>query len=154
MSCCWNGFPWSLSPPVYIVHRSRQVFQVISCVGADLLYMGSSWSSNLCSSMWGGPKGYIAYEFNPNSLVVSRMSSSSDIVMGGRLPYNCSFVECCLQDLFNTARSILVWFLSRFFSIRLVNVHMVHPCSSIDTTTAWKKTAFYFIRQAWLSYDQ
>ena len=29
-------------------------------------------------------------------------------VMGGRWPYTCSFVGCCLQDLFNIARSILV----------------------------------------------
>ena len=28
-------------------------------------------------------------------------------VMGGRLPYCCCFVGCCLQDLFNIARSIL-----------------------------------------------
>ena len=29
-------------------------------------------------------------------------------VMGGRRPYNWCFVGCCLQDLFNIARSILV----------------------------------------------
>ena len=29
-------------------------------------------------------------------------------VMSGRWPYSCCFVECCLQDLFNIARSILV----------------------------------------------
>ena len=29
-------------------------------------------------------------------------------VMGDRWPYSCCFVECCLQDLFNIARSILV----------------------------------------------
>ena len=29
-----------------------------------------------------------------------------------------------------------------FFSIRLVSVHIVHPCSSIDTTAAWKKLRF------------
>ena len=29
-------------------------------------------------------------------------------VMGGRWPYSWFFVECCLQDLFNIARSILV----------------------------------------------
>ena len=28
-------------------------------------------------------------------------------VMGGRWPYSCCFVGCCLQDLFNIARSIL-----------------------------------------------
>ena len=29
-------------------------------------------------------------------------------VMGGKWPYSCCFVGCCLQDLFNIARSILV----------------------------------------------
>ena len=29
-------------------------------------------------------------------------------VMGGRCPYSCCFVGCCLHDLFNIARSILV----------------------------------------------
>ena len=28
-------------------------------------------------------------------------------VMEGRWPYSCCFVECCLQDSFNIARSIL-----------------------------------------------
>ena len=54
--------------------------------------------------------------------------------IGGR----CRFVECCLQDLFNTARSIFVQLLSSFFSIRLVSVHVVHSYSSIDTIAAWK----------------
>ena len=30
------------------------------------------------------------------------------LVMGGRWPYSCCFVGCCLQDLFNIAHSILV----------------------------------------------
>ena len=29
-------------------------------------------------------------------------------VMGGKWPYSCCFVGCCLQDLFNIAHSILV----------------------------------------------
>ena len=30
------------------------------------------------------------------------------LVMGGRWPYSCCFVGCCLQDLFNIAHNILV----------------------------------------------
>ena len=63
-------------------------------------------------------------------------------VMGGKWPYSCCFVGCCLQDLFKIARSILVQLLSTFFSICLVSVHVVHPYSSIDTTAAWKKLLF------------
>ena len=31
-------------------------------------------------------------------------------VMGGRCPYSCCFMGCCLQDLFNTTCNILVQF--------------------------------------------
>ena len=54
------------------------------------------------------------------------------------------FVECCFQDLFNIARSILVQFPSSFFSICLVSVHLVHPYCRIDMTIAWKKLRFTF----------
>ena len=74
-------------------------------------------------------------------------------VMGGRWPYSCCFVGCCLCDLYNIARSILVLLPSRFFSICLVHVvhsysesmervHVVHPYRSIDTTATWKKLRF------------
>ena len=63
-------------------------------------------------------------------------------VMGSWWPCSCCFVGCCLHDLFNKARSILVWLPSNFFSIRLFSVHVVHPYSSIDTTAAWKKLHF------------
>ena len=33
-------------------------------------------------------------------------------VMGGRWPYSWGFVGCCLQDMFNIARSILQWLIS------------------------------------------
>ena len=63
-------------------------------------------------------------------------------VMGGSWPYSRCFVGCCLQDLFNIARSILEYLPSSLFSIRFVSVHVVHPYSSIDTTAAWKKLRF------------
>ena len=70
-------------------------------------------------------------------------------VMGGRWLYTC-FVMCCLHVLFNIARCILVELASKFFSIRLVSVQVVHPYSSIDTTTA----EIYFIGQFWIPYDR
>ena len=60
-------------------------------------------------------------------------------VMGGRWPYSWCFLGCCLQDLFNISRSILVQLPSSFFSIRLISVHEVHPYSRIDTIADWKK---------------
>ena len=51
-------------------------------------------------------------------------------------------VGCCFQDLFNTTRSILVQFVSSFFSRRLVSVHVMCPSNSNDTTAAWKNSRF------------
>ena len=62
--------------------------------------------------------------------------------IGGRWLYGCCFLGYCLQDLFNIARSILVKLPSSLLSIRLVNVHLMHPYSSIDTTAALKKLHF------------
>ena len=63
-------------------------------------------------------------------------------MMGGKWPYSCCFVGCCLHDLFNIAHNILAELLSSFFSTCLVSVHVVHPYSSIDTTAASKKLCF------------
>ena len=96
-----------LSPPVSIVHRSQEA---ISCIGTELLYIGSSWSSCLCLSMWRDPREYMLMcstlhlQKWPACLVRLTLIV---YVMGGRWPYSCCFVGCCLQDLFNTARSIL-----------------------------------------------
>ena len=60
--------------------------------------------------------------------------------MGGKWPYSGSFMGCCFQDLFKTARSILMLFSSNFFSMRFVQV--VQPYSSSGITTAWKKSNF------------
>ena len=55
--------------------------------------------------------------------------------MGSGWVYSCRFEGCCFQDLFNTARSILLQMLSSFFS-------MAHLYSSTHTTSAWKKLHF------------
>ena len=71
--------------------------------------------------------------------------------MGGRWPYSCCFKGCCFQDLFNIAHSILVQFLSSFFSICFVSIHVVHPYSRIDTTAACKKKNYILIH--WMETD-
>ena len=63
-------------------------------------------------------------------------------VMGGRWPNRWCLVGCCRQDLFKIARSIIVKLPSSFFSSCVVRVQVVHPYSSIDTTTASKKLRF------------
>ena len=56
----------------------------------------------------------------------------------GKSPYGCCFVRFCAKDLFNMARSILVPFLSTFFSIRYVSASVVHPYNSTDTAAERK----------------
>ena len=106
-----------------------------------------SYSSNTCTSVWRGPWENVTYEFVHTSPTVSCMFC---------LPYLGDFWDDRLravqlqfsghyfQDLFNIARSILVQFSSSFFSIRLVSVHVVHPCSSTDTTAAWKNCVLFY----------
>ena len=66
-------------------------------------------------------------------------------VMGGWWSYSCCFVRCCLLDLFNIARSILVLLPSSLFSIHLVRVRVVHLYNSIDTIVAWKRLRFILL---------
>ena len=51
--------PDPLSPSFSIVHHLPKIFKALSIIGTELLYEGPSWSSCLCSSMWGGPQEYI-----------------------------------------------------------------------------------------------
>ena len=50
-----------------------------SCIGTELLYIGSIWSSCLSSFMWWGPQEYVNYRFALTSPAVSRMSGSSNL---------------------------------------------------------------------------
>ena len=70
MSRHQHGYPW---PFPYC-----QVFRVTSCIGTELLYVGSSLSFCLCSSIWRGPQDFISYELVLNSPAGSRMSGSSN----------------------------------------------------------------------------
>ena len=67
-----------LSSPLSIVHCLQQVFRFTSGIGTELLYVDSSWSSCLYSSMWRGPQECTTYELVPTSPAVSRMSGSSN----------------------------------------------------------------------------
>ena len=73
-----TDIPDPLSPPLPIVNCFREVLRTTSRIGTELLYIGSSWSSCLCSSMCRSPLEYISYELVLTSLAMSRMSSSSN----------------------------------------------------------------------------
>ena len=71
--------PDPLSPLLPNFHCFRQVFRVTSPISTELLYVGSSWSSCLCLSVWRGSQEYIPYEFVPTSPAVFRMLGSSNL---------------------------------------------------------------------------
>ena len=143
-----TDIPDPLSSPLSIVHCFRQVFKVTSYIGTELLYVCSSWSSYLCSSMWRGPLEYITYELVLISLAVYRISGTSNfdsfrdgwqvavqLLLYGVLPP--WLVQYCSQH------SCIVPL--KLFPVRLVSVHVVHPYSSIGTTAAWKKQRFILL---------
>ena len=86
----------------------REIFKATSCIGTELLYIGSSRTFCLCSYMWKGPQEYVTYEFALTSPACLVRLTWIVFVMGGQWPKSCCFVSCCLLDLFNIARSILV----------------------------------------------
>ena len=75
MSRYQHGYSWpslAISPyrPLLTADTSR--------IGTELLYVGSNWTSCLCSSMWRDLQEYITHELVPTSPVVSRVSGSSN----------------------------------------------------------------------------
>ena len=72
---CEHGSLWTS----LTTHLYRLSLQATSCIGTELLCIGYSWSSCLCSSMWRGPQEYVAYEHVLTSLVVSHMSGLSNL---------------------------------------------------------------------------
>ena len=76
LSCRQHRYPDPLSPPLPIIHCFRQVFRATPRICTKLLYVGSSWSHCLCSSMWRGPQEYITFELVPTTPAVSCMSGS------------------------------------------------------------------------------
>ena len=131
-----------LSAHVSIIHRSLEILKSISSIGTELLYIGSSWPSCLCSSMWMNPPEYITDKFVWWCLACLVRLTWIAFVVGCRWPYSCFCVRCFLLDLFNIVRSNLVKQPSSCVSIRLVTAHVVHPYSRIDSTVAGKKLNF------------
>ena len=106
-----TDIPDPLSVFLPIVHSIWQVFRAISLILTELLIVGLSWSSWFCTAICGVHRSSslmstsILFQQCPAFLV--RLTWIV-FVMSGRWSYNCCYVGCCLQDLFNIARSILV----------------------------------------------
>ena len=81
--------PEPLWPPLPIIHCFRQVLRSTSRIGTEPVYVGSRWSSCLCSSMWRDPHEYLLLQQCPACLVRLILIV---FMMGGWWPYSCSFV--------------------------------------------------------------
>ena len=73
-----TDIPDRFLPHLPIVYCFRQILRAKSRIGTELLYVGSNWTSCLCSSMWRGPQEYITHELVPISSAVSHVSASSN----------------------------------------------------------------------------
>ena len=106
-----HGYPWPFSPLLPIVHRLWQVFRATSRILTKLLYVCSGWSFCFYSAIC---RVHRCPSLISSSLLLQQCPACLVrltwivFVMGGRWPYSWCFVGCCLQDLFNIARSILV----------------------------------------------
>ena len=114
MSCCQRRSPW----PSLITRLYRSSLPIglqgYILYQSALLYIGSTWMSCLCSSMWKESTGVcrlgLRSYFQQCIACLIRLTWIV-FVMGDKWPYSCSFVGCCLEDLFNIARTILERFL-------------------------------------------
>ena len=73
-----TDIPDPLSPHFPIVYYFRQILRATSRMGTDLLYVDSSWTFCLCSSMGRGPQEHLNHEIVLASPTVSRVSASSN----------------------------------------------------------------------------
>ena len=117
----------------------RLVLRTTSRVCTELLWVGSCWTSTICSSVWRSPQEKVTQFFSsvPHVFFLIRIV----LEMGSWWTCNCCFVRCYFQDLFSMARSILVHLPSSLFSMPLVNIYVVHQYISIDMAAA-RKNAF------------
>ena len=68
-----------ISPRQRVSPYIGYIFKTTSCIGTEPLYIGSSWSSFFCSTMWRGSLEYVTYEFVPTYPAISHMSGSSNL---------------------------------------------------------------------------
>ena len=71
--------PWPFLATLLYHPLLPEVFKATCCISTKLLYVGSSGSFCLWSSIWSGLQEYVTYEFVPTSPAVSRISGSSNL---------------------------------------------------------------------------
>ena len=140
-----TDFPDSILPVIPIIHRSRQVFKSTSCVHTESCYryflLGRPTLARPCEKVHRRTSLMILSLFLQQSPTYLVRLTWMVLEIGGRWPYSYCFVGCWFEDLFNTARNILVQLPLSFSPLHFISVHMVHPYR-IDTPAAWKKLSF------------
>ena len=112
LSCYHHRYPWpSLVTPPYrssLPGRSSGLHPVSSQSSCILVRGGRPVFARPCEEV------HRSTSLMSSSLLLQQCPACLVrltwivFVMGGKWPYSCCFVGCCLQDLFNIARSILV----------------------------------------------
>ena len=96
----------SLAPPTFsIVHCFRQVFRATSRIGEELLYIGSSWSSCLCPSMWRGLQEYITFEFQLYKWLNSSIWPIDGSLTGTTNPSQSEHGSNCTEEVINVIQN-------------------------------------------------
>ena len=145
MSRCQQGSLWlSLAS---LVHSSREVFQAKSCLGTELLYIGSICSSKLSSSIWRGAQKKIAYEFDLTSPAVSLLFSLSNLDSfrdGSKMVEQLLFCGVLLPGLvqYRSQHSCLI--AVKLFLLSFVSMPCIHIAES--TLTQLGKNCVLFHR--------
>ena len=102
-----------------------------SSVGTELMNVSFCQLANTAVFICRNPLENVTYEFILTLMVCK---------MGGKWPYSWCLIEGCFQDLFKRACSIVVWFLSSFFSRCFIRVQLV--------TKSSKEFVFIFLERS------
>ena len=114
-------YTWWLVKP-----RSKKVFVYIlkkEAVLCKFLLIGQHWHDHVKGSI---EEYHLWVHSCFSSNVPHFLFVLSYLELGVEWSYRCCFVGCCFHDLSNIAYSILLQFLSSFFSMRFVSIQVVH----------------------------
>ena len=151
-SCWQHGFPWVILSLSLSIHPYRPSFpgvplNYIQCLyradNCKFLLVGQHWRVHMQELLRERRRLWVRLYFSCCVSLVWFVLLGFE--MAYKWPYSYYFVRCRFQDLFKTARCILVQFSSSFFSIRYVSIHVVHPYSIFDAATP-SKNPFLFYR--------
>ena len=144
------------SARISLTLSSGRFFRATSRIYTELLYVGSNWSSCLCSAMWRGQPEYITYKPVPTSPAVSCMSGLSNLDS-----FRDGWLVAVQLLLCGVLPPGLDQYCSKHSCVVAVNLFLhlfsLCPCSAsilqYPHSRCLEETVFHFIGQLWLPYD-